>query len=177
VYVLNGKLRGDVEALWRGDIGAAVKLKATHTGNTLSRPQCADRSAIPGDARTVDRAGIHAKGKGDEDKLSTGLQRLHEEDPSFKVTVNPETHQTLLAAQGDTHLAVIIGRLKRKFHVEVETEPPKTPYRETIKAAADERYRHKKQSGGRGQFGEVHLKVEPLPRGSSFEFVDAVVGA
>lgn len=176
LYSLNGKLRSDLESLSAGDIGAAVKLKSTHTGNTLcdkAQPMVVPFPPIPEPLVSV---AIHAKGKGDEDKLSGGLQRLHEEDPSFKVTVTADTHQTLLAGQGDTHIAVLLNKLKRKFGVDVETLPPKTPYRETIKGSADERYRHKKQSGGRGQFGEVHLRVEPLPRGSSFEFVDAVVG-
>ena len=176
VYVLNGKLRGDIEALSAGDIGAAVKLKSTHTGNSLCAPSAPFVVAFPAFPEPLSAMGIRAKGKGDEDKLSNGLQRLHEEDPAFKVTVVGDTHQTLLAAQGDTHMAILIGKLKRKYNVEVETENPKTPYRETIKGSADERYRHKKQTGGRGQFGEVHLKIEPLPRGGNFEFVDAVVG-
>jgi elongation factor G len=176
VYVLNGKVRGDIEALPAGDIGVAVKLKSTHTGNTLSDRTSPIVLPFPKIPEPLTALAIRAKGKGDEDKLSNGLQRLHEEDPAFKVTVHSDTHQTLLAAQGDTHLAILIGKLKRKFNVEVETENPRTPYRETIKGVADERYRHKKQTGGRGQFGEVHLKIEPLPRGSSFEFVDAVVG-
>jgi elongation factor G len=176
VYVLNGKLRGDIEALSAGDIGAAVKLKNTHTSNTLCAPASPFTATFTAFPEPLSAMGIRAKGKGDEDKLSNGLARLHEEDPAFKVTVVGDTHQTLLAAQGDTHLAILIGKLKRKYNVEVETENPKTPYRETIKAAADERYRHKKQTGGRGQFGEVHIKIEPLPRGGNFEFVDAVVG-
>ena len=176
VYHLNGKVRSDAESLLAGDIGAVVKLKTTHTGDTLcdrTAPMALGFPVIPTPLTTV---AIRAKGKGDEDKLSGALHRLHEEDPSFKVEVHPETHQTLLSGQGDTHLSILIGRLKRKFHVEVEVDPPKTPYRETIKGSADERYRHKKQSGGRGQFGEVHLKVDPLPRGAAFEFVNAVVG-
>jgi elongation factor G len=176
VYALNGKVRTDIEALSAGDIGAAVKLKHTHTGNTLCDPKAPIVLSFPVMPEPLVATAIRAKGKGDEDKLSNGLQRLHEEDPGFRVTVASDTHQTLLHGQGDTHLAIVLGKLKRKFGVDVETEPPKTPYRETIKGHADERYRHKKQTGGRGQFGEVHLKVEPLPRGGNFEFVDAVVG-
>lgn len=176
VYVLNGKVRGDVEALAAGDIGAAVKLKGTHTGNTLCDRAVPLVLGFPKVPAPLVSAAIHAKGKGDEDKLSSGLQRLHEEDPAFTVVVDPETHQTVLSAQGDTHLALLVLKLKRKFHVEIDTATPRTAYRETIKSAADARYRHKKQSGGRGQFGEVHLKVEPLPRGGQFEFVDGVVG-
>jgi elongation factor G len=176
VYVLNGKLRSDIEALSAGDIGAAVKLKHTHTGNTLCDPKAPIVLPFPAMPEPLVVTAIRAKGKGDEDKLSSGLQRLHEEDPGFRISVASDTHQTLLHGQGDTHIAIVLGKLKRKFHVDVETEAPRTPYRETIKGHADERYRHKKQTGGRGQFGEVHLKVEPLPRGGEFEFVDAVVG-
>jgi len=176
VYALNGKLRTDLEALSAGDIGAAVKLKHTHTGNTLCDAKAPIVLPFPALPEPLVATAIRAKGKGDEDKLSSGLQRLHEEDPGFRVTVTSDTHQTLLHGQGDTHLAIVLGKLKRKFGVDVDTDAPKTPYRETIKGHADERYRHKKQTGGRGQFGEVHLKVEPLPRGGQFEFVDAVVG-
>jgi elongation factor G len=176
VYLLNGKIRSDVEALSAGDIGAAVKLKGTHTGNTLCDRAAPIAMPFSKPHEPLAFVAIKAKGKGDEDKLSSGLARLHEEDPSFTVTVNSETHQTILAGQGDTHLGILIGKLKRKFGIEVETEPPRTPYRETLKGHAEERYRHKKQTGGRGQFGEVALKVEPLPRGSKFEFVDDIVG-
>ena len=176
LFYLNGKERQEVDALAAGEIGAAVKLKHTHVGNTLtdgSNPIVVNTLPIPAPLTFV---AIQAKEKGDEDKLSGGLQRLHEEDPGFQIEVVSETHQTLLKTQGDTHQNVVLGKLKRKFNVEVATDAPRTPYRETIKGKADERYRHKKQSGGRGQFGEVHVILEPRERGADFEFVNAVVG-
>ncbi len=176
LYHLNGKARTEAPELGAGEIGAAVKLKSTHLGQTLcdrSRPIVLRPLQVP-DPLTY--LAIKARAKGDEDKLANGLQRLHEEDVGFRVQVHPETHQTLLMTQGDSHAAVLMAKLKRKFGVDVDSEPTKTPYRETIKGKADERYRHKKQTGGRGQFGEVHLLLEPLPRGGAFEFVDAVVG-
>ncbi|HZL85350.1 MAG TPA: elongation factor G [Candidatus Krumholzibacteria bacterium] len=176
LFLLNGKQRLDSEDLSAGEIGAAVKLRNTHVGQTLC-----DRShrlllPTPQIPAPLTFTSIKSRTKGDEDKLAGGLQRLHEEDLGFRVVVHPETHQTLLMTQGDTHAAIILAKLKRKFNVEIDTEPPKTPYRETIKGKADERYRHKKQTGGRGQFGEVHLVLEPRPRGTEFEFVDGVVG-
>ncbi len=176
VFMLNGKNRVDTDELVAGEIGACVKLKHTHVGNTLSDrsdPVVVTFPRIPDPLAFV---AIKAKAKGDEDKLGNGLQRLHEEDPGFTVEVNSETHQTLLQAQGDTHTAIVLAKLKRKFNVEVDTDDPRTPYREAIKGRAEERYRHKKQTGGRGQFGEVNLVLEPLPRGGEFEFVNAVVG-
>ena len=176
LFLLNGKTRSDIESLSAGEIGAAVKLKNTHVGDTLcdrQKPIVVPFFDVPA---PLTFTAIRAKTKGDEDKLSNGLQRLHEEDIGFRFDVDAETHQTVLKTQGDAHQAMVLHKLKRKFGVEVETEPPRTPYRETIKGKADERYRHKKQTGGRGQFGEVHLVVEPKPRGQGFEFVDAVVG-
>ncbi|UCE03856.1 MAG: elongation factor G [Candidatus Latescibacterota bacterium] len=176
VFLLNGKQRVDHEAIGAGEIGAAVKLKHTHISNTLcdrGSPIVLPFADIP---EPLAHIAIKTRAKGDEDKLSNGLGRLHEEDVGFRVQVNPETHQTILMAQGDTHVAVLLAKLKRKFGVEVDTEPPRTPYRETIRGKSEERYRHKKQTGGRGQFGEVNLLLEPLPRGGGFEFVNAVVG-
>jgi elongation factor G len=176
VFLLNGKTRVDTEELSAGEIGACVKLKHTHVGNTLcerSRPMVLPFPQIPAPLAIV---AIKTKAKGDEDKLSNGLQRLHEEDQGFAVDVNSETHQTLLKTQGDTHTTIVLAKLKRKFGVEVDTDDPRTPYREAIKGRSEERYRHKKQTGGRGQFGEVNLVIEPLQRGGNFEFVDGVVG-
>ena len=113
---------------------------------------------------------------GDEDRMMTGLHRLREEDSSFEVRRDDETHQTVLSGMGETHLQVICERLHRKFSVDLETEDLRIPYREAISKPADAEGRHKKQSGGHGQFGVVHLRVEPLERGSGFEFVDKIVG-
>jgi len=176
LFLLQGKQRLDAEELSAGEIGAAVKLRNTRVGHTLCDRNHKTLVPFPALPEPLTFVAIKSRSKGDEDKLAGGLQRLHEEDLGFKVMVHPETHQTLLMTQGDSHAAIVLAKLKRKFNVEVDTEPPKTPYRETIKGKADERYRHKKQTGGRGQFGEVHLVLEPRPRGANFEFVDGVVG-
>lgn len=176
VFLLNGKNRVDTDELSAGEIGACVKLKHTHIGNTLcdrGQPMVLEFPRIPAPLAIV---AIKTRAKGDEDKLSNGIQRLHDEDIGFSVDVNAETHQTLLKTQGDTHNTIVLSKLKRKFGVEVDTEDPRTPYREAIKGRSEERYRHKKQTGGRGQFGEVNLVIEPLERGGDFEFVDGVVG-
>ncbi len=176
IYALNGKERKEIGILKAGDIGALVKLRETHTGDTLcSKKRKLKFEPIVFPTPVVEMA-VTPKSKGDEDKISTGLHTLNEIDPSFKITVDPELHQTVIAGQGEVHLAVILKRLKERFGVEVERKKPKIPYRETITGKADEKYRHKKQSGGAGQFAEVWLKVEPLPRGSGFEFANAVVG-
>src|SRR5947207_9684505 len=110
------------------------------------------------------------------DKLITALHRLQDEDPALRVRREDETHQTLLSGMGDTHLSIVLERLSRKFGVEVDTEELRVPYRETITRPADAEGKYKKQTGGHGQFGVAHLRVEPLDRGSGFEFVDQIVG-
>src|SRR5512135_1052466 len=125
----------------------------------------------------VIRMAIHSKAKGDEDRVANGLHSLHEEDPTFVVSVDGQLSQTVIAGQGELHLLIVTKRLKEKYNVDVELVEPKIPYKETIKGvAANVEYKHKKQSGGRGQFGHVLVKIEPLKRGSGFEFVDAIVG-
>ena len=119
---------------------------------------------------------IHAKSKGDEDKLANALHRLEDEDPVLRLERNPETHQTLLSGMGETHLSIALERLARKFGVEVETEEVKVPYRETITGTAEAEGKLKKQTGGHGQFAIAWLRVEPTERGAGFEFVDAIVG-
>ena len=116
------------------------------------------------------------RSKGDEDKIGSGLQSLHEEDPTFIVRYDPELRQTIVSGQGEMHLDIILKRLKEKFGVEVDIEDPRIPYRETIKGKAEAQGKYKKQTGGRGQYGDAHLRLEPLPRGEGFEFVDAIVG-
>ncbi|MEW6061256.1 MAG: elongation factor G [Bacteroidota bacterium] len=177
IYVMNGKERREVAKLHAGDIGAAVKLKDTHTNNTLSSkafPVIYKPIEFP---EPVITSAILSKSKGDEDKIGNGLHTLHEEDPTFVYKVDPEIKQTVVSGQGELHLAIIIKRLKEKFGVDVDLVEPRIPFRETIRGiAADAEYKHKKQSGGRGQYGHVHLKIEPKPRGSGFEFEDAIVG-
>ena len=177
LFVMNGRERKEIGKLIAGDIGAVVKLKDTHTNNTLSsRSFPVVLAPIPFPEPVISMA-LVAKAKGDENKIATGLHALHEEDPTFVIKVDPELHQTLISGQGELHLGIIIRRLKAKYGVDVEMIEPKIPYRETIRGRANEvEYKHKKQTGGRGQFGHVWIKVEPLPRGSGFEFEDAIVG-
>jgi len=176
IYTLNGKERKEIGILNAGDIGALVKLKETHTGDTLSSKKKKLKFKPLEFFTPVYEIAITPKSKGDEDKISTGLHTLNEIDPSFNITIDPELHQTVIAGKGEVHLSVILKRLKERYGVEVERKKPKIAYRETITGKADEKYRHKKQSGGAGQFGEVWMRVEPKPRGEGFEFENKVVG-
>lgn len=175
--ILNGKNRKEVPAIIAGDIGAVVKLKDTHTNNTLSSknfPVELEKIKFP---EPIIRGAIIPKAKGDEDKIAACLHSLHEEDPSFTVEFDPEISQTIISGQGELHLALAVKRLKERYNVDVDLVEPKIPFKETIKGICNSaEYKHKKQSGGRGQFGHVFLKIEPLPRGKGFEFVDAIVG-
>jgi len=177
LFTLNGHNRKDISQIVAGDIGAVVKLKDTHTNNTLASKNYSviiDPIRFP---EPVIRGAIKAKAKGDEDKIATGLHTLHEEDPSFNVRFDPEISQTIITGQGELQLMLAVKRLKDRYGVEVDLVEPKIPYRETIKSTAnDVEYKHKKQSGGRGQYGHIHIKMEPLPRGKGFEFVNAIVG-
>jgi elongation factor G len=177
LFTLNGHNRKEISQVVAGDIAAVVKLKDTHTNNTLSSKNFSvliDPIEFP---EPVIRGAIKAKAKGDEDKIATGLHTLHEEDPSFNANFDPEISQTIISGQGELQLLLAVKRLKDRYGVEVDLVEPKIPYRETIKAAVnDVEYKHKKQSGGRGQYGHIHIKLEPLPRGKGFEFVDAIVG-
>ncbi len=176
IYALNGKNRKEIGLVKAGDIAALVKLKNTHTGNTLSDKKFPVHLAGISFPEPVVQIAVVPKSKGDEDKISTGLHTLHEIDPSFVVEVQSELKQTVISGQGELHLAMIINRLRERYGVEVEQKKPRIPYRETITAKADEKYRHKKQSGGAGQFAEVWMRLEPLPRGAGFEFESQVVG-
>ncbi|MCZ7610940.1 MAG: elongation factor G [Ignavibacterium sp.] len=175
--ILNGRNRKDVTQISAGDLGAVVKLKDTHTNNTLASKNLSviiDEIEFP---EAVIRSAILPKAKGDEDKIASGLHTLHEEDPSFFVKYDPEISQTVISGQGELQLALAAKRLKERYKVDVDLIEPRIPYRETIKGRVDDvEYKHKKQSGGRGQYGHVHFKMEPLPRGTGFEFVDAIVG-
>jgi len=176
IYLLNGKKRVEAGVLSAGDIGALVKLKYTSTSDTLSDPKnpiVYPQIKFP---EPVISVAIDPKSRGDEDKISNGLHVLHDEDPSFSVVQDAELKQTIISGQGDLHLKVIINALKERFGVEVDEKRPKIPYRETITAKADDKYRHKKQTGGAGQFAEVWMKIEPLESGKGFEFANIVKG-
>jgi len=176
LYVMNGKERKEVARLVAGDLGAVVKLKDTHTNNTLSSKAFAIILPAIEFPEPVISAAIVAKAKGDEEKIASGLHALHEEDPTFLVKVDPELSQTVISGQGELHLAIMVKRLKEKYGVEVEMTDPRIPYREAIRGKARVQGKYKRQSGGRGQYGDVWLQVEPKPRGEGYEFVDAIVG-
>lgn len=175
--VLNGRNRKDVSQISAGDFGAVVKLKDTHTNNTLASKNLSVIISPIEFPEAVIRSAILPKAKGDEDKIASGLHTLHEEDPSFNVKFDPEISQTIISGQGELQLSLAVKRLKERYKVDVDLVEPRIPYRETIKGRVDDvEYKHKKQSGGRGQYGHVHFKMEPLPRGTGFEFVNAIVG-
>jgi elongation factor G len=159
-----------------GDILAVAKLTDVHTNDTLApkgKPVVVPRIGIPDPTLPV---AIKAHTQADDDKLSNAVARLLDEDPSLRLERNDETHQTVLWSQGETHLRSSIDRLQRKFGVSVDTEDVQVAYRETISGSAEAEGRHKKQSGGRGQYGVCYLRVAPRDRGDGFEFVDAIVG-
>ncbi|WP_414661923.1 elongation factor G [Horticoccus sp. 23ND18S-11] len=176
IYVLNGHDRTPVTHLNAGDLGAVVKLRSTHTGDTL----CSPRYPVTLPKVDYPRPNIHGslrlRSKGDEDKLAVGLATLHQEDPTFHYRVDDEVHQTIVSGQGEIHLQVIVERLLRRFGVQVTLEEPHIPYRETIRGNGDSRYRHKKQTGGAGQFAEVWLRVEPGVRDTGLDFKQTLVG-
>jgi elongation factor G len=176
IYVVNGKNRTQVPALNAGDIGAVVKLKDTHTGNTLCGPKRPVKLPKVQYPKPNVLSALVIKVKGEEDKIATGLAALHEEDPSFTYRVDAELHQTVLAGQGELHLDVVAERLRRRYKVDIDLTAAKIHYRETIKGRADSKYRHKKQTGGAGQFAEVWMRIEPRLRDSGLEFTQSLVG-
>ncbi|HEU0054558.1 MAG TPA: elongation factor G, partial [Longimicrobium sp.] len=174
--IAQGKERLEVDELRAGDIGVVAKLRDTHTNDTLSAPN--HPLTLTGvDFPEPDIAvALEAATRGEEDKLSVGLHKLHEEDPCFASAYEPELGQTIARGLGELHLEVQIERLRRKNGVEVVVKPPRIPYRETFRAGAEGHGRHKKQTGGRGQFGDAHVRIKPLARGEGYRFTDAIVG-
>jgi elongation factor G len=176
LQLLQGKQQVPVPELRAGDIGAVAKLKDVHTGDTLAAKDhsiALDHIHYPEAAISF---AIEAKARGDEDKLGTAVARIIEEDPTIKFTRDEQTKEFLIAGQGQLHVEIVVSKLKKKYGVEVILHPPKVPYRETITKPADAHGRHKKQSGGHGQFADCKITVEPLPRGADFEFVDEIFG-
>jgi elongation factor G len=176
LLALQGKTQTHVPELKAGDLGAVAKLKDTHTNDVIADKATKFRFAPVKFPEPVLAYAIEPKSRGDEDKISTSMHRLEEEDPSIKYMRDPQTQELLLAGQGQLHIEVTVAKLKRRFGVEVNLKPPRIPYRETITMATEAHGRHKKQTGGHGQFGDCKIKVEPLPRGSNFEFVDDIFG-
>ena len=176
LFVVRGKEHESVDALAAGDIGGVAKLAGTATGDTLApkgQPVHVDPIEPPA---PVLATAVVAKTQADDDKLATALHRLQEEDASLVVDRDEETHQTVLRGTGETHLAITLERLERKFGVNLTTEDVRVRYRETISAPASAEGKHKKQSGGHGQFAVCSIEVEPVERGDGFEFVDKIVG-
>lgn len=173
---MHSNKREERDAVYAGDIAAAVGLKDVKTGDTLcdeSKPIVLEKMVFP---EPVIQIAIEPKTKADSDKLGLSLSKLAEEDPTFRVSSDEETGQTLIAGMGELHLEVLVDRLKREFKVEANIGQPQVAYRETIRSAVDHEGKFVRQSGGKGQFGLVNIKVEPLEEGKGYEFVDAVKG-
>jgi elongation factor G len=176
VYTMLGQKKIPAEKLLAGDIGMVVKLKDAHTNDTLADKGSNCRISPIVFPEPVFASAIIPVTQGDEEKISIGLHHLHEEDPSFAIDHDVEFNQTIIRTLGETHLEIVISRLQNKFNVQVETAPIKIPYRETIRLAATAQGKYKKQSGGRGQYGDVWLRVEPSAKDKGFEFSSEVVG-
>ena len=175
VVLMHSNHRQEVDALHAGDIGAVAGLKSTTTGDTLcdeNNPLILEKMEFP---EPVIEEAVEPKSKADQEKMSIALQKLAEEDPTFKVHTNNETGQTIIAGVGELHLDIIVDRMRREFNVQVNVGKPQVGYRETIRKEAECEGKYIKQSGGRGQYGHVWIRFEPNP-GKGFEFVDAVVG-
>lgn len=176
VQVMQGKTAAAVAELHAGDIGAVAKLKETLTGDTLG-----DKAApiFYPPARIAEPSitfAIEPKTRADEDKIGTAIHKILEEDLALRFSRDPQTKEFLLAGAGQQHIEVVVAKLRKRYHVELTLKPPKVPYQETIRAKADAEGKHKKQTGGHGQFGVCRVRMEPLPRGAGFEFVDDIFG-
>ncbi len=173
---LQGKTQKNVEALGPGEIGVVPKLKETATGDTLcdeAQPFELPRITFPEPAINF---AVQPKTRGDEDKISSALVRIAEEDPTVHHHFDPETKQLLISGVGSMHVEMTVERMKRKYNVDVTLLPPRIPYKETVKGRAEGQGKYKKQTGGRGQYGDTWLRVEPMARGGGFEFVDDIFG-
>jgi elongation factor G len=176
LIVLQGKTQTTVPEIKAGDLGAVAKLKDTQTNALLADKSIAFRIPSTKFPEPVISYAIEPKSRGDEEKISTSMHRLQEEDPSIGYNRDPQTKELLLAGQGQSHIEVTVAKLKRRFGVEVNLKLPRIPYRETITVPIEAHGRHKKQTGGHGQFGDCKVRFEPLPRGADFEFVDDIFG-
>jgi elongation factor G len=174
--LMEGKTQTAVPEILAGDIGAVAKLKETRTGDTLcdkASPIVYPPVVFPEPATTF---AMEPKTRGDEDKISTALHRIMEEDPVLRLSRDPQTHEMLLTGMGQLHIEVVTGKLRKRYKVEVNLKKPRVPYLETIKGAAEGHGRHKKQTGGHGQFGDCKIRMKPLPRGGDFNFVNDTFG-
>lgn len=176
ILAIQGKEAKAVDAAGAGDIVALAKLKDTATGDTLADAALPVRFAAYEFPPAAISFAITAKAKGDDEKVSSALRRLSEEDPAMQLRLEAQTHEMIISGSSQMHVEVILDKMKRRFGVEVELHPPRVPYRETIRKKASAQGRHKKQTGGRGQFGDCWIEIEPRPRGEGFLFEDAIVG-
>ena len=171
-----GNERVEMDKIGNGDIGAALKLKNTNTCDTLcSSKDSVSLKEIQFPTNNISYA-IELSSSGDEDKMGAALSLMHHQDPTFKYRVDPELKQTIMSGQGDHHIDVTLKRIKNRFNIELVTSAPKIPYRETITTPSNAKYRHKKQSGGSGQFAEVWLKIQPTVRGEGVDFSQSLSG-
>lgn len=177
LFLQRGKEQIEVDELVAGDIGVAAKLSDTHTGDTLvaSADQVVEATPLPFPVPTY-RTALHPASQDDVNKLATALQRLQEQDPTIHVERDPDTGETIMSTIGDAQVAIASARLAKNYGVEVTPDLPRVPYRETIAGTAKAEYKHKKQSGGHGQYGHVVIEIAPLTRGTGFEFAERVVG-
>ncbi len=176
LFSLLGKNQTSLDSVQAGDIACVSKLKETQTGDSLSDEKNQvkfDDIQFPEPAISFS---LKPKTRSDEDKISNALHKLTAEDPTFKVTRDEQTKEMIASGMGDMHINMMINRMKSRYGVQVDIGTPKVAYKETVTANGDAQYRHKKQTGGAGQFAEVWMRIEPLPRGTGFEFVDEVVG-
>jgi elongation factor G len=176
LLVPQGKEMGHADEFGPGDIGAVAKLKETHSGDVLASKDSGISFPAIGLPAPVMAFALEAKAKGDEEKVGTALRRLQEEDPTLDFHRDPQTGEQIIAGLSQVHVEVIVERMKRRFGAEVTLKPPRVPYQETIKSAAKAQGRYKKQTGGRGQFGDCHIEIEPLRQGQGFEFVNQIKG-
>ena len=176
IYVMQGRKPVEVQELHAGDLGAAVKLRVTLTGDTLGekgREIYMDTPAMPEPAMTY---AIEPKSRADEDKLAPALHKMMEDDPMIRFFRDPQTNEFLVAGAGQPHIEALVSKLARRYHTNVVLKAPKVPYRETVRGRAEAQGRHKKQTGGHGQFGDCKLRIEPMPRGSGFVFANEIFG-
>ena len=176
LFTVRGKAQTPIPQIGSGDIGAVAKLQETATGDTLSSRDRPIKLAPVEFPHPIYSVAVEPRSKADLDKLGSALHRLAEEDPTVTIRRDPDTAETVVSGLGEQHIDVSVERIKRKFGVELNLHVPRVPYRETILRKTNSEYRHKKQTGGHGQYGHVLLELEPLPRGAGFEFGERVVG-
>ena len=176
LFLMNGKEQIQVDAVYPGDLAAMTKLKHTHFGDTIAAPGTEVTLPEIKLPESMVKLAIVPKSRADEDKIGEALNRISEEDPTFSHYRDVSTNEHIVKGMGDLQLDILLDRMKRKYHVEAETHTPKVAYKETVKGKSDVQGKHKKQSGGHGQYGDVHLRISPNTRGEGYKFIDSIVG-